>query len=56
MPGIFPPSSSTRTTKWMVELVFREAVEELGNSGATFVHKMKNRRNAGTAFKKSSRD
>ena len=31
----------------LVELVFGEAVEELGEDGATFVHKVKNRRNAG---------
>jgi predicted translin family RNA/ssDNA-binding protein len=27
----------------LVELVFREEVEELGEDGATFVHKVKNR-------------
>jgi hypothetical protein len=31
----------------LVELVFREAVEELGEDGATFVHKVENRKNAG---------
>lgn len=31
----------------LVELVFGEKVEELGEDGATFVHKVKNRRNAG---------
>jgi hypothetical protein len=30
-----------------VELVFEEEVEELGEDGATFVHKVKNRRSAG---------
>ena len=32
----------------LVELVFGEAVEELGEDGATFVHKVENRRNAGS--------
>jgi len=32
----------------LVELVFGEEVEELGEDGATFVHKMENRRNAGS--------
>ena len=32
----------------LVELVFGEEVEELGEDGATFVHKVKNRRNAGS--------
>jgi hypothetical protein len=31
----------------LVELVFGEEVEELGEDGATFVHKVENRRNAG---------
>ena len=31
----------------LVELVFGQEVEELGEDGATFVHKVKNRRNAG---------
>ena len=31
----------------LVELVFGEVVEELGEDGATFVHKVENRRNAG---------
>lgn len=31
----------------LVELVFGEVVEELGEDGATFVHKVKNRKNAG---------
>src|ERR1035437_7509405 len=35
----------TRDT--LVELVFWEEVEELGEDSATFVHKVKNRRNAG---------
>jgi hypothetical protein len=32
----------------LVEFVFGEEVEELGEDGATFVHKVKNRRNAGS--------
>ena len=32
----------------LVELIFGEAVEELGEDGATFVHKVENRRNAGS--------
>ena len=32
----------------LVELVFGEEVEELGEDGATFVHKVENRRNAGS--------
>jgi hypothetical protein len=32
----------------LVELVFWEKVEQLGEDGATFVHKVKNRRNAGS--------
>ena len=32
----------------LVEFVFWEEVEELGEDGATFVHKVKNRRNAGS--------
>ena len=32
----------------LVEFVFGQAVEELGEDGATFVHKVKNRRNAGS--------
>ena len=32
----------------LVELVFGEEVQELGEDGATFVHKVKNRRNAGS--------
>jgi hypothetical protein len=32
----------------LVELVLGEEVEELGEDGATFVHKVKNRRNAGS--------
>jgi hypothetical protein len=32
----------------LVELVFGETVEELGEDSATFVHKAKNRRNAGS--------
>jgi hypothetical protein len=35
------------TSDTLVELVFGEEVEELGKDGATFVHKVKNRRNAG---------
>jgi hypothetical protein len=31
----------------LVELIFGQMVEELGEDGATFVHKVKNRRNAG---------
>jgi hypothetical protein len=31
----------------LVELVFGQEVEELGEDGATFVHRVKNRRNAG---------
>ena len=31
-----------------VELVFGQEVEELGADGATFVHRVKNRRNAGS--------
>jgi hypothetical protein len=31
----------------LVELVFGQEVQELGEDGATFVHKVKNRRNAG---------
>jgi hypothetical protein len=32
----------------LVELVFGQEVEELGEDGATFVHKVENRRNAGS--------
>jgi len=32
----------------LVELVFGEEVKELGEDGATFVHQVKNRRNAGS--------
>jgi hypothetical protein len=32
----------------LVELVFGEEVEELGEDGATFIHKVENRRNAGS--------
>jgi hypothetical protein len=32
----------------LVELIFGQMVEELGEDGATFVHKVKNRRNAGS--------
>jgi hypothetical protein len=32
----------------LVELAFWEKVEQLGEDGATFVHKVKNRRNAGS--------
>jgi hypothetical protein len=32
----------------LVEFVFGQEVEELGEDGATFVHKVKNRRNAGS--------
>jgi hypothetical protein len=35
------------TSDTLVELVFGEEVEELGEDGATFVHKVENRRNAG---------
>ena len=35
------------TSDTLVELIFGETVEELGEDGATFVHKVKNRRNAG---------
>lgn len=36
------------TDNTLVELVFGEEVEELGEDGATFVHKVENRRNAGS--------
>jgi hypothetical protein len=32
----------------LVELIFGQEVEELGEDGATFVHKVENRRNAGS--------
>ena len=32
----------------LVELVFGQPVEQLGEDGATFVHRVKNRRNAGS--------
>ena len=35
------------TSDTLVEFVFGEEVQELGEDGATFVHKVKNRRNAG---------
>ena len=35
------------TSDTLVELVFGKEVQELGEEGATFVHKVKNRRNAG---------
>ena len=35
------------TGNTLIELVFGQEVEELGEDGATFVHKVKNRRNAG---------
>ena len=40
----------------LVELVFREEVEELGEDGATFVHKVENRKNAGATLKESSQN
>jgi hypothetical protein len=35
------------TSDTLVELVFGEEVEELGEDSATFVHQVENRRNAG---------
>jgi len=40
----------------LVELVFGQEVEELGEDGATFVHKVENRRNAGSHLKESSQN
>jgi hypothetical protein len=37
----------------LVELVLGQEVEELGEDGATFVHKVENRRNAGATLKES---
>jgi hypothetical protein len=34
------------TSDTLVEFIFGEEVEELGEDGATFVHKVENRRNA----------
>lgn len=36
------------TSDLLVEFVLGEEVEELGKDSATFVHKVKNRRNAGS--------
>lgn len=40
--------STTTTGDTLVELVLGEEVEELGEDGETFVHKVEKRRNAGS--------
>jgi hypothetical protein len=42
------------TSDTLVEFVLGQEVEELGEDGATFVHKVENRKNAGGATLKES--
>jgi hypothetical protein len=50
------PAVAVVTGDTRVERVFREEVEELGEDGATFVHKVENRKNAGATLKESSQN